>query len=248
MIDGGGRSAGLAHANVALQDEWGIFNNIASIAKLKYTTIVASGTKMYAVDDLKKVNGGVVLPIKYGNIAAGLSRFGDDLMNISDISMGWANKVGFINLGLRVKYRQYQAEGFGNASGIMISFGGIVEILPNLSLGARINNMTQSHIATEYGKEPLPSNMEIGLLYRPVSKLLLTGELAKDLRYPLRPRLGIEYTILDKIFLRTGVQTYPVKNFFGLGLLAGRFRFDYAFSLHQQLGSVHLLSINYTFK
>jgi hypothetical protein len=55
-------------------------------------------------------------------------------------------------------------------------------------------------------------------------------------------KLGVEYRVVDQVFLRAGFNTNPSRNYFGIGFTPGRFAFDYAFSTHFDLGFAHQAS------
>ena len=88
--------------------------------------------------------------------------------------------------------------------------------------------------------------MKAGLSYRPGNKITLSVETWKDIEYPASLRAGLEYKVLDKLPIRTGIATAPFHQYFGLGFAPKNFRIDYALSnTSRNLGLSHSFSVSY---
>jgi len=75
----------------------------------------------------------------------------------------------------------------------------------------------------------------------------LNIDLNKDVDYEPILKAGIEYLVSGKLYLRTGMNTNPFKGFFGVGILPGRFKIDYAIGTHQFLGNSHQASVSFNY-
>ncbi|HSZ26340.1 MAG TPA: hypothetical protein VK766_11490, partial [Cytophagaceae bacterium] len=73
--------------------------------------------------------------------------------------------------------------------------------------------------------------------------MMLNGEIEKDALYKPSVKAGLEYAIIEKVKIRTGINTRPFINYFGVGFQNQRFQLDYALSKHSSLGFSHCISI-----
>ena len=62
------------------------------------------------------------------------------------------------------------------------------------------------------------------------------GHVEKDLEFKSVFRTGVEYHVVDPIFIRCGISNNPSMCSFGFGLRQGLWQFDIASSYHQDLG------------
>jgi len=129
----------------------------------------------------------------------------------------------------------------------VIEFGGTAEINNHLVFGAHIYNLNQAKILKSE-KEYIPVIMKAGLSYHPSKKLMINVETEKELDFKAIFRGGIEYAIIEKLNLRTGISSNPFSNYFGAGIFHKNISIDYAFSTHSSLGPTNQLSISYIFK
>lgn len=137
-------------------------------------------------------------------------------------------------------------EEFGTAGSLYYELGGIVDLVPKLTFGAFISNFTLSSLNNSERSE-LPVIMKMGLKYTPIDDLSLSLDIYKDVDYKPILKAGIEYLIIEKLYVRTGVNTNPLKSFFGIGLMLDRFKIDYALSSHDFLGISHQVSISFSY-
>jgi len=242
----GARSVGLGNASVTLGDEWALFNNIAGVAHQKKLSAVAAFDNKYNFAAFSTVAAGINVPTKWGTLSASAFRFGDALFSNSKVGLGFANTIGFMSLGVQVNYLQYAVQNVGNRSMIVVDFGGQAEINPQLIFGAHIFNVNQATISKETG-ERVPTLMKAGLSYRPSKKLMLNIETLKDVDQKASVNAGIEYKVMDKLPIRTGVNTFPFSQHFGLGFQPSLFNIDYALTNYSDgLGLSHSFSVSFS--
>lgn len=241
----GSRANGLGHASACLRDVWSLFHNTGGLAKLEALQV---GFAYEAVPHFSPFNRMAVagaLPVSTGVVGAGVFRFGDDLYNEQLLSLAYANHFGLASLGIKANYIQYNVAGFGRKGVCSVSFGGIAEITSTFNIGAHIININQPDISES---EKLPTLLIAGIAYHPTEKVLVVGEVQKDLDYNPTLKAGVEYVVHQKVILRTGFNLEPDAGFFGLGFRPHRFQLDYAFTWLNAVGSKHQASINYTIK
>jgi hypothetical protein len=240
----GGRANGMGYASAALFDEWGVFNNIAGIAKIETTTASFAYDLHPSLVGANRTAALIAHPFYIGVIGVGAYRFGDNLYNEHILSAGFSNTFGIASLGLKVNYIQYQTEGFGTKGVMSINFGGIAQLTPILAVGAYITNINQPDL-NDF--EKLPTRLAAGISITPTEKISIITELEKDLEYDPTWKAGIEYKFHTKFSARTGYNINPNTAFFGLGFKTKKFNIDYALQHNVVLSLSHQASISYQF-
>ena len=243
----GGRSAGMAGASLTLGDEFSLFNNIGGLGRVENHAAFASYQNRYGVSQFQVVGAGAIYHSDIGNAGVGFYKFGDDIYSEQRVHLAIGNKIQMVSLSLGVDLLQYNISTVGTNNAVAIQFGGIAEITKQLRFGAHVFNLNQAKLDSETG-ERLPTVMKGGLSYRPTDELMINMEVEKDLDFDEIFRAGIEYQIVEKVFVRTGISTQPFLGAFGIGFHPKNLKFDYAFSNDSKLGSIHEISVAYSFK
>ncbi|MEM9024528.1 MAG: hypothetical protein AAGB22_12350, partial [Bacteroidota bacterium] len=86
-----------------------------------------------------------------------------------------------------------------------------------------------------------------GMDYRFNERVLVTAETEKDLDLDAQVKAGLEYQVLDQLFLRTGVSSQPFRYSFGFGFRWKAAQLDVATGYHSVLGFSPQLSAHYAF-
>jgi hypothetical protein len=240
----GGRAAGLGYATAVTEDEWSLFNNIGGLAKVNQLNASFAYEARPALIGANRMAASISAPSKIGTVGVGIFRFGDDVYGEHQMSFGVGNQIGNTSLGAKVNYTQYRVESFGNTSVVSFDFGGITKITSLLSIGAYITNLTQSKLLGTDG-ERIPTKLVLGVGFKPSNKIFVATELEKDLDYQTIWKTGLEYSIYEKVFFRTGFNLNPNAAYFGLGAQKKNLKFDYAIRFNQLTGAAHQLSATY---
>ena len=241
LTPGGTRPAGMANAMVAVYDFWALCHNQAGMARIRSPAAAFHAENRYMIPELSQAAAGYVHPAGEGTMGVTLNWFGNALYNEGTAGLAYARLFGDkLAAGVMLSYRFISiGEGFGSAGTIAAEIGLICEILPGLRVGAHIDNPGRARIATyEYldHDERLPSVIRSGLAYQFSEGLQASLEVEKDIHYPARARIGVEYAYGERIMLRTGLTTHPMTNSFGFGLKSGNWQLDLASSYHYVLG------------
>jgi hypothetical protein len=236
----GARASGMGNTAVTVSDEWAAFHNIAGAASQKRYAAGLWYKNDYALQALRETSLLFTGKLGKGGFSALFYRFGNEVYNTNCISAGYAHKINLVSLGLQFRYVQIEMEDLGIRRNVVLDFGGIAELVPSkLFFGANITNINQAKL----NKELLPVIMKTGLSYRPGKKIMLNAEVEKDISYQPTVKAGMEYVPLKNFKLRTGINTHPFINFFGVGFQNHTFQLDYAISKHVQLGYSHNISV-----
>jgi hypothetical protein len=243
----GARALGVANASVTLADGWSLFNNPGGIAGIKQTYVVFAYDNRYGMPGMQSIATGLIYPSAYGSFGFSIHRFGDDLYSEHLLGVAYSHKISRVQLGIKANYVQIHAENLGSRGRLALEFGGIAEILPQLSFGAHIYNFNQAKLA-EYQDERIPTIMKAGISYKPFPKLLMVIETEKDVDFKANIKTGLEYEIVKNLQLRTGISSNPAVTHFGIGFKPRNFQFDYALRTHPNLGISHHISLAFRFE
>ena len=242
----GGRSAGLANASVMLADYWSLFHNQAGLAFLNRTK-VGIHHKRGVIKQLSHQSVGFALPAGNGTVGGSCSYFG--FSKFYELKAGLAysmlldkNLAG----GVQLDYFYTHVNGFyGNAHSIAAEIGIIYRPLENIYIGTHVFNPFST--AQLGNVEQMPVLFRFGAGYQVQGKLLLTAESELDLDKKACFKAGLEYELAEAFYIRTGIATNPVTNFFGIGYTWNKLALDISFSRHIVLGYSPQFSINFSF-
>ncbi|MEQ8904637.1 hypothetical protein [Ekhidna sp.] len=243
----GARNAAMAGASLTFGDEYSLFNNIGSLGRVENHAAFASYQNRYGVSQFQVVGAGAIYAAPFGSSGIGFYKFGDDLYSEQRVHLAFGNKFQMVSLGVGVDLLQYNISTIGTNRALAIQFGGVAEINTQLRFGAHIFNLNQAEINSETG-EKAPTVMKAGISFLPSEELILNAEVEKDLDFDEVFKAGIEYRIVDNVYVRTGISTEPFLGAFGVGFHPKNLKFDYAFSNDSRLGSIHEISVAYSFK
>lgn len=240
----GARPAAMGYTTATLDDQWSAFNNPGALGSQDRTMALFSYENLYGIAGLNNMAAGVLTASSLGVASISVFRFGDELFNEQNLSLGYGNTFGIASLGVRFNYRQCTLEGFGNRSVLTIDFGGIARINEEFHFGAFIRNINQARLA-DFQEERIPVLLNAGIGWKPEEKLILNIEVEKDIDFDASFKSGLEYNFLPRFSGRTGIRTRPFTNYFGLGFRTWKIEIDYALTLEQVLGTGHQVSLAY---
>ena len=240
----GARQAGMGYASSTSKDEWALFSNVGALGKTQQLSTAFAYEAVPALVGANRMAAVLNVPLRWANAGLGMFRFGDAIYSEQIISLGIGNQFGITSLGVKLNYIQYRAEGFGVQNTVSIDFGGITQLTDQISIGAYINNLTQSSLQTRDG-DKLPTRLVVGIGLKPSEKVFISTELEKDIDYKPTWRTGLEYSVYKNLFFRTGYALNPQAGFFGLGFHKNKLKIDYAIRFGQLSGAAHQASAIY---
>lgn len=245
----GGRSAAMGSASVALADFWSLQNNQAGLAFYNRPAAGAYFENRFLVKELSLKSGGVVLPVNYGVFGLKLSYFGYSLYNESKIGLAYARKFSdYFAAGLQLNYLITSiGDDYGSKGVATFEAGLMSKINPNLTIGAHVFNPINVKFV-EYADERIPAIFRLGAAYSFDNNIILTVEAEKETNFDPALKFGIEYRIIEEVFVRGGLSTNPGQYSFGFGLNFGRIIIDFSSSVHHVLGYSPQISMIYNFR
>ncbi|EOZ96937.1 hypothetical protein A33Q_1855 [Indibacter alkaliphilus LW1] len=236
----------MGNTNVTVGDAWSIFNNVGALTEVEESQVFFAYDHRGNLSELTTLAAGMVISADQFSYGISVSTFGEDIFSQSQIGLGVAQKLGIASIGIKASYFQTSIEGFGTGRSAVFELGGIAEITPELFFGAHIYNIS----GASFGKnsiDQLPSVFKSGISYRPAENIMVNIEVEKDLILPPILKVGVEYSLHEKIWGRIGMNNQPQRLCFGLGFRAKRFHIDFASNQNPYLGNTQHFSFNYLF-
>lgn len=245
----GARSAAMGTASVALADFWSLQNNQAGLAFYNTPAAGAYFENRFMVKELSLKSGGVALPVSEGVFGLKLSYFGYAQYNESKIGLAYARKFSdYFAAGLQLNYLVTSiGDDYGSKGVATFEAGLMSKVNPYLTIGAHVFNPINAKIV-DYADERIPAIFRIGAAYSFDNNMLLTVEAEKETNVDPALKLGMEYRIIDEIFVRGGISTNPGEYAFGFGLNLNRVIVDFSSSVHHMLGYSPQISMIYNFR
>jgi hypothetical protein len=244
----GARSSGMGNAAITLKDVWASSNNQGALGFLDKKAVGFHFENRFAVSEYSMKAFSGVLPVKSGTFGISLNHFGYSKYSETKIGLGFGKKLSEkFSFGIQIDYlNTYISNLYGNKGVFTAELGFLAEPVENLFIGGHIYNPTKSTIA-EYNGEKIPTVMKLGMGYNFNDKVYFSIETEKDLMYNPVFKSGIEFYLAENFLLRAGISTNPTQNSFGIGYILKKFKIDFAFTTHRELGLSPHFSINYNF-
>ncbi len=251
----GARSAGVANASVTYSDLWSAFNNQGGLAQLKGISAGAYYENEFLVPDLSLKSFVFALPAdKAGVFALSATQFGGTLYNETKAGLAYSKQLGEkFSAGIQLDYLSTHIANddggyvYGTTNTFTVEGGFIAEPINNLTIGLHIFNPTRAKLAV-YNDERVPTSVCFGGSYKFSEKVLLSSEIEKDGGENNIFKAGLEYHIVEQVFLRGGVASNPSLSSFGFGFKLKQLQVDLASTYHQVLGFTPQISLVYNFK
>lgn len=251
----GARSVGVADASVTFFDLWAAFNNQAGLTQLKSVEAGTYYENKFLLPDLSLKSFAFALPVnKTGVFALSATQFGGVLYNETKAGLAFAKQLGEkFSAGIQLDYLStHIANGddgyvYGTNNSVAAEGGFIAEPLTNLTIGLHIFNPTRVKLA-DYDDERVPTIMRFGGSYKFSEKVLVCSEMEKNVDQQNIFKAGLEYHVVEQIFLRAGMASNPSLSSFGFGIKMKQLQIDIASTYHQALGFSPQLSLVYDFK
>ena len=247
QIVGGGRSAGMANATVALGgDVNAVFQNPASLIGIARPTATLASEWRFGVRDLRPIGAGFALPNPSGVFGFSMQHFGFDNLKQTKIGLAFAKRMtANFTVGAQLDYIGIGSETYGSRSLLTFEIGCNALIFNDLTLSAYVYNPLNVRLTDI---ERTPSVFRLGAAWSVNPKVIVCLETEKDINFPAAFKFGFEYKVAESVAVRCGVMSQPSAFCFGVGYVVNEnFTIDVALSNHSTLGATPALSLNYAF-
>ena len=236
----GARGAAMSNASVAFNDINSAFSNQAGLAFVENISFCAYGERRFLAEGLNSLLFAAAVPLK----SYGTGGFND--YNEQKIGLSYARKLAKnFSIGAQLDYLSTRIPDYGVAGTVTVEIGLLANINKQVSIGAHVYNPVNSKLNST---DRLPALINVGVSYSPSPKVMMSGQLEKDINnQPLKGRFGLEYKPVSILSLRAGFVASQVSMAsFGFGILLKDLQIDVASSYHQVLGITPSLSIIYS--
>lgn len=233
----GARSVSMGMVSSALtENDWALFGNPATISSEKLE-IGFYGLRYYGFPEITDISTNANLPVKFGIVAIGFSRFGDELFSETNLRAGLAIQKDRFSGGIALHYNHLSFGGdYGSGGAVGINLGVLFQVTDQFYLGSKARNINNPKYAFDVGDEDLASDLNVGFSYHMEDKATLYIDVVKDVRFPVSYRGGLEIEIVESFIGRVGISTEPVTYSFGFGYQHTRFDINLAVQQHEVLG------------
>ncbi len=246
----GARSAGLANSSVTINDCWAAFHNQASLAWLDNISAGVSYDERFLLTNLSTKGFVFALPSKVGTFALSGDVFGYSQYSEKKAGIAFAKKLGEkFSAGVQLDYLNtfINDDFYGSHTTFAVEAGLLAEPLKNFRIGLHVYNLSRAKLA-QYADEKIPTIFRLGASYKFSDKLFWSLEEEKDIDQKAIFKSGLEYHVVDALYLRGGIGSNPSLFSFGFGLKIGKLMLDVAASYHQVLGFSPAVSLTYQIK
>ena len=203
-------------------------------------------TNSFGIKELSTHTAAFAIPVSGGVFGFNVSYKGFELFNESKIGLAFGKKLSeSFNLGVQVDYiGMYVDESTNNSNAFTFEIGAQKRLMRKLSLGAHLFNPIAVKLNEE---ENIPSILKLGLQYDANKKVntFVEGSLESEQEGILK--VGVEYSIIEQLQIRTGFSSNPAKNTFCVGYTLKNIQLDIAVNRHQILGYSPQISLSSTF-
>lgn len=240
QISPGAKQIALAHSDVSYSsDAFSLFNNSALIAKSSNRELgFFYSPSPFGEKAMSNTFASYIEPTSVGNFSVGFSIYGFELYKETQFALGYGKNINNnFSVGGTLIYKNINIKNYGSKGNLLLNIGSTAKLNEQLGFGFYIENITHSTISKD--DDQIPTIFWGGLHFKPINNFVLTSALRKELGYDVSLRFGAEYTIIEFLKLRFGVQNEPNIFHGGIGINYNFVQFDYAISSHYDLGLTH---------
>lgn len=244
----GARSAAMGGASVSHVDIWSIHQNQGSMAFLEHSAVGLNYGRRFNLRELSQVALAGIWHTDVGNFGISAYRNGFDLYNRTKIGLAYARTFGE-NIGFGVQFNvmdTYIDEIDNQPPGFTFEMGFRYKINDEFSFAAHYFNPTRARIHPDF-EDRYSTILRAGFEFQPVESFALAGEAYKDMNQEIAFRMGMDYALVEMIFIRVGFATGTQQFGGGLGIHLESIDIDLTAQLHRTLGWSPQIGLNYRF-
>lgn len=244
QITMGARGAALNNATTALPDfQWAIFSNAALLPD-EYNSASFYAVRFYNLEAFTHLAAVTAYQLPVGTAGAGFHTVGDDLYRETYALLSYRYRYSRFSGAVTASYAHFAFGGtYGSHSALGLNLAVAAEITRDLVIGGNVVNINRPAIGEN--DDELPRSLSMGVSYRVTDKVLVLGDLFKDVRYSLGVRGGLEITLIEGVYVRAGAGIEPETVSFGSGFYLSDWEIDISMERHEYLGWSPGINVSY---
>ncbi|MBL0059724.1 MAG: hypothetical protein IPP35_11620 [Elusimicrobia bacterium] len=222
--------------------------NPASLAFSERSGVSFAHARLFGENDLPMNSiGGVFRTEHRGGFGGFLTDFGSSLYREREMGLSWGGRLADrAGLGVTLKRQDLTMDRYGGFGAYQVDVGVFGRLLPVLSAGITVKNLTQSPLGGTPEAPPaiFSAGASLDLLARGSTSLAVVQESSGRVSW----RAGQEAWLHPAFALRAGFETGPNRFALGMGFLRPLFALDYAFLTHSTLPDQHQFTFSFFFR
>ncbi len=239
----GARDAGLSAAYMPVADDiWAIWGNPGGLTRIhRYEFGVAYAPQPFGIPELRRCAAALAIPLQVGTIGVAAESFGFALYHECSGGVAFAGEVAGIGIGVTISYRSVGIQSYGSASAVTFDAGIEFPLVPSVTAGLDLSNLSGSTIGES--EEKIPQSFAMGVAWSPARNMRLFVTYDKEMGFNASLHCGFEYDLVGEVTVRAGVADEPSLASAGLGIRLLGERLEYGLSHHDDLGWSHEVTI-----
>lgn len=248
QMNSGARFMAMANAGVALEDVYSLGSNQAGIVPLERLKLALTFQEHNYSTNVRSIAAFLAFPSYIGIVGLYANNYSlnqdfNELRGGLTLSRLLASKFAVAGT---LNYYQLSISEYNESSALSFDLGFQYRLSQDWVLGAHLINLFP-FVGTGKSSYKIPTQVKVGASYKQSDQVLLAIESEYDLDGYYNFRLGLEYSIINRVNLRGGTSLVPFKQYVGAGIDFNKISVDAASSFHPQLGISSQFSLNYAF-
>ncbi len=246
----GAKALSMGGVSLLPADFWSVFNNQAGLASQTNLAFGFAYDSYLGLDkNLSLKSGAFVLPTNSGTFGLSLNYYGYSAYNEQKIGLAYGKSLGEIfDVGIQLDYLSVNiGNDYGSANAFTFEIGILAKLSESLQIASHIYNPFMVKLG-KINPEITPAVFKIATAYKIDNEILMLTEYEQSINAHGIFKIGMEYHLIEQLFIRAGLATNPNLFSFGLGLNINGFNIDFGSSYHQILGFSPKAAIYYRIK
>ncbi|MCH2197454.1 MAG: hypothetical protein MK081_01625 [Flavobacteriales bacterium] len=245
-LEYGARAQGMGNATVTMDGTWALFHNQAGIARMESIGGGAFYQSRFSLQELSTAGFGAAIPAAGGVFGLSYVRYGYTAYREQRVGLAYARTLGEkLDVGVQFDYIGIFLGGsYGSSSSFTFQGGAIYQASEKIEIAFHVFNPVRAALA-EFNDERLPVVLRAGASYLFSERVAIRGEVRKHIDYDPSLAIGLEYELIENLFLRGGVSGAPSRFAFGAGYRLGALQLDISSGYNEVLGYSPQLSFTY---
>ena len=246
----GAKALSMGGVSLLPADFFSVFNNQAGLAMQNNWAIGFAYDSYLGIDkNLSLKSAAFLIPTNSGTFGLTLNYYGYSAYNEKKIGLAYGKSLGDVfAVGLQIDYLSLSiGNEYGHAEAITFEIGILAKLSKSLQIATHIYNPFMVKMG-KVNPETTPAIFKLATAYKIDDDMLLLAEYEQRTNTHGVFKIGMEYHLIEQIFIRGGLSTNPNLFSFGFGLNINGFNIDFGTSYHQVLGFSPKMALFYQIK